>query len=269
MRKDHLLYMLAKYYQDDNVDHKSICDFLQTYASDDSEFSFNDFEIFLMRNNFFNFLTAEERCYLQELYLEEFNDYHCFNYYIFRNCMSTLLKNLPENPQIFSPIQLPMDHSDEQKSVLIPETVVPQINLPTQLTKHQLDEQVQNFKKCLRGKRYLTAKAMWDSNSILQAYFSGQQVNLKDGLIQIDMKECLYNFKVALTSRSSFVIKSMWNANLALRGYFYGIEGDQINISKYFENFEVVLTSRCSFLINAMWKKKWQRVISTYCIASN
>ncbi len=118
----------------------------------------------------------------------------------------------------------------------------PQANLSTQLSKHQLDKQVQNFKKCLRDKKScLTAKAMWDSNSILQAYFSGQQVNLKDGLIQIDMEECLYNFKAALKSRISVVINAMWEKNgNALSQYIALLPIDQQS-----RLLNQVLTSNC------------------------
>jgi len=84
-----------------------------------------------------------------------------------------------------------------------------------------MPELVANFKAALASKCYAVIKSMWENNTLLASYFSGNPISvevtnahgtLETQTWQITMPELIANFKATLAARTPDITKSMWES---------------------------------------------------------
>lgn len=141
-----------------------------------------------------------------------------------------------------------------------------------------MPESIANFKTALTSQHSAIIKSMWDNNTLLASYFSGQPISVPlpnaQGAIdtetwQLTMPELIANFNAALTSQCSAIIKSMWDNNALLASYFSGnsisvqlpnADGTfetqiwQLSIQELVVNFKAALAGRTHAIIKSIWE---------------
>ena len=134
-----------------------------------------------------------------------------------------------------------------------------------------LDNLINSFKSALSGQTAYIIKAMWDGNSLLRAWYSGQPVNFGNNQSQqpdmraISLDELINNFKSALSSHAAYIIKAMWDENPLLRAWYSGQQVDfgnhqlqqpdmrTISLDELINNFKSALSSQTPYISKAMW----------------
>ena len=132
-------------------------------------------------------------------------------------------------------------------------------NIPEQQPHMQiisLSELIEDFKSILASRVTAVVNDIWETNSLLKAWYSNQPINFNTleapDIRTISPDELINNFSSFLTSRVTKVITTLWESNAQLQAHYL----DQtLARSAQLSNFQSILASRCEHVIDAIWEK--------------
>lgn len=138
--------------------------------------------------------------------------------------------------------------------------------------KISIQSLIRDFPSFLASHRPQIIEAVWDGNSLLRAWFCGQELTDDGQSVQqfnlplLPLSEVLNNFKSALSGQNPYIIQTIWDNNALLRTWLQGKEVDfgtqisyrtqirTIDLESLYAYFKCVLSSHHSKTILAIWR---------------
>lgn len=116
-----------------------------------------------------------------------------------------------------------------------------------------LNELIHDFKEILRCRMSHIAIAIWESNSLLRAYFCGQKHHSLDEARVLSSESVIDNLILIMQGQAFQIAKDIWKQNRGIRHSL--IEQDPALLARQVWIFRAALRTQCGYIAEKIWHK--------------